>query len=182
MSFPDLGWQFLLYFPDVVDSRFPEQVDNLLESLTSLLKRNHILPIATIAWNKCPNYLKRTRSCSATLKNRSPDYEKLAAQVMRIEIMLRTNEFIVHSSFFIVHSSLASPNLLATRHSSSKKKPSLCQKARALIMFARINLPSVFQLLVRDLFFLNLDFLVLYFVVELIAHLDFAGFFCHLIN
>ena len=32
-------WLTVFFFPDVVDSCFPEQVDTLLESLTPLLKR-----------------------------------------------------------------------------------------------------------------------------------------------
>jgi hypothetical protein len=34
MSFMILVDSLLLFFPDVVDSRFPEEVDTLLESLT----------------------------------------------------------------------------------------------------------------------------------------------------
>ena len=42
-----------------------------------------------------------------------------------------------------------------------------------------ISTRCIIQFMLRDHFLLNLDFLVLYFVIELITHYVFVIFFCH---
>jgi hypothetical protein len=62
-------------FSDVVDSRFPEQVDNLLESLTPLLK----LPLFTKGLRFYPNY--QNNSQKINLYDKKMTYDGCLSQI-----------------------------------------------------------------------------------------------------
>ena len=77
LSFPDL----VDSFPDVVDSRFPELVDNLLETLTPLLKRLSFV-------FRCYKICKKKNFFAKTFENRNAAAVPLQRQSERRKFAL----------------------------------------------------------------------------------------------